>query len=125
MGSDLVEVLLATAEGRLNEVEVAWRPEKCVCVIIASGGYPAAYNKGKVIASLEQASSDDSTVVFHAGTARRSSQYVTNGGRVLGVTALGRTYQEARDKAYNAVGCIDFEGMYFRTDIAERAVGLD
>jgi len=125
MESDLVEVLLATAEGRLGEVEVSWRPEKCVCVIAASGGYPGEYEKGKVITGLAEAASLDSTVIFHAGTAQRGGQYVTNGGRVLGVTALGDTYQRARDTAYNAVGLIDFDCMYFRTDIAERAVGLD
>jgi phosphoribosylamine--glycine ligase len=125
MASDLVEVLVAVVEGRLSEVEVAWQPERCACVIVASGGYPAEYEKGKAITGLNQAASDDATVIFHAGTARRGGQYITNGGRVLGVTALGATYQEARDKVYNAVGSIDFDGMYFRTDIAERAVGFD
>jgi len=125
MESDLVEVLLATVEGRLNEVEVSWRPEKCVCVIVASGGYPGKYDKGKPVTGLEEAAGLDSTVIFHAGTAQRGGQYITNGGRVLGVTALGDTYQKARDSAYNAVGIIDFDCVYFRTDIAERAVGLD
>lgn len=125
MESDLVEVVLATVEGRLDEVEVAWRPERCACVVVASGGYPGGYETGKTITGLDQAASDDTTFIFHAGTARRGAQYITNGGRVLGVAALGGTYQEARDKAYNAVGSMDFDGMYFRTDVAERAVGLD
>jgi len=125
METDLVEVLLAVTEGRLDEIEISWRPEKCVCVVVVSGGYPGPYEKGKLITGLREAASLESTVIFHAGTARRGAQYVTNGGRVLGVTALGGTYQKARDTAYNAVGLIDFDGIYFRTDIAERAVGLD
>ncbi len=125
MAGDLVEVLLATVEGRLAEVEIAWRPERCVCVTVASGGYPGHYEKGKPITGLDEAESDPDTVVFHAGTACRAGQYVTHGGRVLGVTALGTNYQEARDRAYNGVGLIEFDCMYFRTDIGERAVGLD
>ncbi|MCD6359357.1 MAG: phosphoribosylamine--glycine ligase [Armatimonadetes bacterium] len=123
--SDLVEIMLATVEGRLDQVQVRWRDDRAVCVVVASGGYPGAYEKGKLISGLEEAAAIEGTVVFHAGTRRAGSGIVTNGGRVLGVTALGATFEQARDRAYNAVGLIDFEDMYFRTDIATRAVGRD
>lgn len=120
--SDLVEVLLATVEGRLHEVEVAWREDCAVCVVCASGGYPGRYEKGKEITGLQDAEADENVIVFHAGTKRLGRRYLTDGGRVLGVTALGADCAEARDRAYRAVGTIDFDGMYFRTDIAERAI---
>ncbi|MEA3402632.1 MAG: phosphoribosylamine--glycine ligase [Armatimonadota bacterium] len=123
--TDLVELLVATVEGRLDEMEATWRPDRCVCVICASGGYPGSYDKGKQITGLREAERDEAVMIFHAGTKRVGRRYHTDGGRVLGVTALGETYQQARDRAYNAVGQIDFEDMYFRTDIAERAVGSD
>ncbi len=123
--SDLVELLVATVEGRLDEVEATWRDDCAVCVVCASAGYPGGYEKGKAITGLADAESDDSTVVFHAGTKRVGRHFLSDGGRVLGVTALGSTCAEARDRAYNAVGAIEFEGMYFRTDIAERAIGTE
>ncbi|MGC9318716.1 MAG: phosphoribosylamine--glycine ligase [Armatimonadota bacterium] len=123
--TDLVELLVATVEGRLDEVEATWRDDRCVCVVCASGGYPEAYEKGMEITGLKDAAEDDAVVIFHAGTRRVGRRYHTDGGRVLGVTALGETYRQARDRAYNAVRRIDFEDMYFRTDIAERAVGSD
>jgi len=120
--TDLVEILQATVEGRLNEIEAQWRDERCVCVVVASGGYPGHYDKGKLISGLAEAEAKDEVVVFHAGTARRDDDFITNGGRVLGVTALGSSFRAARDRAYNAVRLIDFEKMYYRTDIALRAV---
>ncbi len=120
--SDLVEVLLATSEGRLSEVEVTWREEKAVCVICASGGYPGPYTTGKQITGLKEAREDEHVIIFHAGTERMGRRYFTDGGRVLGVTAVGDTFSHARDRAYRAVGHIEFEDMYFRTDIGERAV---
>jgi phosphoribosylamine--glycine ligase len=121
--SDLVEVLLACVEGRLNEVEAEWRPEKCVCIVMASGGYPGAYEKGKPITGIEDALALGEVEVFHAGTSLANGRLVTNGGRVLGVTALGGTFGAAIDKAYAAVSRIRFEGAYFRRDIAGRALG--
>jgi len=120
--SDLVEILLATAEGRLKEVEVRWSPRKAVCVVMASGGYPGAYEKGKVITGLEEVAQMEDVVVFHAGTARRNGDIVTNGGRVLGVTACGDTFRGTVDRAYEAVGRIHFEQAHYRRDIAWQAV---
>ncbi len=123
--SDLVEILLATAEGRLDEIEARWTDDKAVCVVIASGGYPGSYRKGKLMSGMDEASAAESTIVFHAGTRAVGDGIVSNGGRVLGVTGLGETFQLARDSAYTTVGLIDFEDMFFRNDIAERAVGCD
>ncbi len=123
--SDIVELFLATIEGRLDAVDATWRDERAVCVVIASGGYPGHYEKGREITGLKEAEADENVIVFHAGTKRFGRRYMTDGGRVLGVTALGKTFEEARDRAYNGVGRIDFEDMYFRTDIAERAVGSE
>lgn len=120
--SDLVELLLATVEGRLAEVEARWSDRRAVCVVCASGGYPGSYVTGKEITGLKDARADENVIIFHAGTERMGRRYFTDGGRVLGVTALGATFAEARDRAYRAVGHIDFEDMYFRTDIGERAV---
>lgn len=123
--SDLVEILQSTVEGRLSEVEVNWSGSRCVCVVVASGGYPAVYEKGKPIRGLSAAEAEDDIVVFHAGTALDNGEFVTNGGRVLGVTALGSSFREARDRAYRAVELIDFERVYYRTDIAQRAVDAE
>ncbi len=122
LDGDLVEILQATVEGRLSEVEVRWLKERAVCVVVASGGYPGSYEKGKPIKGLQEAESEAGVVVFHAGTALRDGQLVTNGGRVLGVTALGASFAEARERAYRAVSKIEFEKMYYRKDIALRAV---
>lgn len=121
--TDLVELLLATVEGRLDEVEPTWHDERAVCVVCASGGYPGTYETGKRISGLKDAGAQEDVSIFHAGTRRMGRSFFTDGGRVLGVTALGTDYEQARDRAYRAVGTIDFENMYFRTDIAERAAG--
>ena len=91
-------------------------------MVVASGGYPHKYEKGKVINGLDEAGAMEDVIVFHAGTKKADGQIVTNGGRVLGVTALGDTFRQARDRAYEAVSKISFEKMYFRRDIALRAV---
>jgi phosphoribosylamine--glycine ligase len=122
LDSDLLEILQAAVEGRLNEVRPRWSQRRCVCVVVASGGYPNAYEKGKLIHGLDEAAALDGVLIFHAGTARRNADIVTNGGRVLGVTALGDTFAEARAKAYDAVSRISFDKMYARSDIALRAV---
>ncbi len=120
--SDLVEILQASVEGRLREVAPAWSPRRCVCVVVASGGYPDEYERGRIVAGLADAEALQDVVVFHAGTARRDGEVVTNGGRVFGGTALGDSFAAARDRAYEAVGRISFDGAYFRRDIALRAV---
>ncbi len=120
--NDLVELLLASTEGTLDRVELKWSANACVCVVAASGGYPGNYGKGQVIHGLEAAAALTSVKVFHAGTARKDGQIVTNGGRVLGVTAWAPTLQRARDQAYAAMGQVCFEGMHFRHDIAAKAL---
>jgi phosphoribosylamine--glycine ligase len=121
MDADLGEVLLASAEGRLPEAKIAWTPEACVTVVLASGGYPGEYPSGRPIRGLDRAGKVDKTEVFHAGTAIRDGTVVTAGGRVLAVSALGKDLAEARGRAYEAASLISFEGMHHRTDIAEEA----
>src|SRR5579883_1036191 len=120
--SDLLELLKASAEGNLSNYHPKWRPENAVCVIMASGGYPGSYAKGKPIDGLEEAQKIEGVKVFHAGTARSGDRIVTNGGRVLGVTALGATLAEARRTAYEAVDLIRFEGAHARRDIGAAAL---
>jgi len=93
-----------------------------VCVVVASKGYPEKPERGKVIRGLDRLVGRKDVMVFHAGTKKSGSEYVTSGGRVLGVTALGSTYGEAISKAYEAVNLIDFEGMYYRRDIGKKAL---
>ena len=121
--NDLVEVMLACAEGRLDEVELAWRDEWAVAVVLTSAGYPGSYEKGKVITGIEDAEAMEDVTVYHAGTAvREDGELVTSGGRVLAVTALGGTFEAARDLAYEACEKIDFEGKTLRRDIGLRAL---
>ena len=123
MESDIVPVLEAVAAGDLSGVEIAWDPRPAVCVVMASGGYPGRYEKGRPIRGLEAAGTLEDVVVFHAGTARSGEEIVTAGGRVLGVTALGDTVAAAIERAYEAVGLITWEGVHYRTDIGRRALG--
>lgn len=120
--NDLVELLDASVSGTLGRLELKWSPMASVCVVMASGGYPGSYPKGKAITGLEVASLLPHTKVFHAGTAMKDGQIVTNGGRVLGVTALGSDLQAARAAAYTAVEAIQFDGAHFRRDIAAKAL---
>jgi phosphoribosylamine--glycine ligase len=120
--NDLLEVCLAVCEGRLDDVTLVWDERPAVCVVMASGGYPGSYEKGKVIKGLEQVEDDEDVVVFHAGTKENDGEVVTSGGRVLGVTAVGQTIEKAQKKAYQAVGKIHFEGAYYRHDIADKAL---
>jgi phosphoribosylamine--glycine ligase len=120
--SDLLEVMLAVCDGKLGDITLVWDPRPAVCVVMSSGGYPGAYEKGKVISGLDEAGKLEDVMVFHAGTAEKDGQIVTNGGRVLGVTAMGKTVAEAKARAYEAVGKIEFEGSYCRRDIADKAI---
>jgi len=120
--SDLLEVFLAVCDGRLDEVTLQWDPRPSVCVVMASGGYPGDYAKGKTISGLEEAAQIKDVWVFHAGTAVRDGDVVTSGGRVLGVTALGRDVRQAKANAYQAADLIRFEKAYCRRDIADRAL---
>ena len=120
--NDLVELLDASVSGTLGRTELKWSPLASVCVVMASGGYPGSYAKGRVIAGLDAANALPKTKVFHAGTALKDGQIVTNGGRVLGVTALGKDLKTAQAAAYAAVEAIHFEGAHFRRDIAAKAL---
>lgn len=120
--SDLVELLNASVDGSLERVHPGWNAQSAVCVVMASGGYPNAYAKGKVIAGLEEAAKLPNTKVFHAGTVREGDRFATNGGRVLGVTAWAATLEKACERAYEAVDRIRFEGAHFRKDIAAKAL---
>jgi phosphoribosylamine--glycine ligase len=121
--SDLLEVCLAVCEGQLDGVTLKWDPRPAVCVVMASGGYPGDYEKGKTISGLKEAEQLADVAVFHAGTGEQDGAVVTNGGRVLGVTALGTDVAAAKARAYEAVDCIEFEGAYCRRDIADKAIG--
>jgi len=120
--SDLLEVFLATCDGRLDEIALRWDPRPSVCVVMASGGYPGAYEKGKVIGGLKEAGALEDVMVFHAGTKEQDGNVVTNGGRVLGITALGRDVAAAKTRAYEAVDRITFDGAYCRRDISDKAI---
>jgi phosphoribosylamine---glycine ligase len=122
MDGDLVPILEAVVAQRLREAEVRWRPQPAVCVVMAAGGYPGAHDTGKPIHGLETAAALEDVMVFHAGSARLGDAVVTNGGRVLGVTALGKDVSDAIDRAYRAVETIRWDGAYYRTDIGRKAV---
>jgi phosphoribosylamine--glycine ligase len=122
--SDLVDVLEATADGRLAEAPpMKWDPRPAVCVVMASEGYPGNYTKGHVIRGLTEAAAVTDAKVFHAGTQLRDGQAVTSGGRVLGVTALGSSIAAAKLQAYTAVKCIRWDGAWCRKDISDKALG--
>ena len=123
MKSDLVPVLMAVANGDLSGVRIEWHDKAAVCVVMAAEGYPGDYRKGDVISGLDDAANLDDVYVFHAGTSLKEDRCVTNGGRVLGVTALGDTVQHAIDRAYQGVGRITWPGVQFRTDIGKKALG--
>ncbi|MFC1715614.1 phosphoribosylamine--glycine ligase [Candidatus Poribacteria bacterium] len=120
--SDIVPVIEACIDGTLDKIQLEWTDGPAVCVVMASGGYPTKYEKGKVITGLDAANAMENVIVFHAGTAKQGDDVVTNGGRVLGVTALGSDIQDAIDTAYEGVKKISFEGAYCRSDIGHRAL---
>ena len=120
--SDLLTVLSRMAEGNLEDVQLEWSPDAAVCVVIAAGGYPGSYEKGKEISGLEMAGEEENTLTFHAGTQLREEKVVTSGGRVLGVTSLAPTLRAAIIGAYEAVNKIHFDGMYCRRDIASKGI---
>lgn len=115
--SDLLEIFTAVADERLGELDIEWDNRCAACVVAASGGYPGSYRKGVEITGLDKAEALGGVTVYHAGTALRDGRYYTNGGRVLGVTALGDKLGEALDRAYAGVKLIHFDGMQYRRDI--------
>jgi phosphoribosylamine--glycine ligase len=120
--TDLIDIFLAVTEGRLPQIHISWKDEAAVCVIAASGGYPSAYEKGKVIFGLEKLENEDNVFAFHAGTKYLAGKIVTSGGRVLGMTALAESIDTAREKAYKGLDKISFEKIYYRKDIAQKAL---
>jgi len=122
MESDLVEAIEASIDGRTSDGDFKWSSDSAVCVVLASGGYPGAYEAGKKIIGLEQAAKIDSVKVFHAGTSGRDGGFYTSGGRVLGVTARAADLPKAVNAAYQAVSTIGFDGVHFRKDIAAKAL---
>ena len=125
---DLVDLMLKSIDGKLNGLNLTWDNRSCVCVVMASGGYPGDYEKDKIVEGLSEAEKNKDAVVFHAGTKCQTSQggqkIFTKGGRVLGVTALGNGIEDAINKAYAAAGKINFEKMHYRRDIGRRALNL-
>ncbi len=115
--SDLVEAIEASIDGGLDEIRLKWNKRSCVCVVMASGGYPGNYEKGKEIFGLDKVKNLEDIIVFHAGTKKENGRYFTNGGRVLGVTGLGASIEDAKDYTYKAVELISFDKMYYRKDI--------
>lgn len=122
MNTDLVEVIDAVIDGRLKEITIEWDKKAAVCVVMAAGGYPGDCRKGDEIEGLEEAARMDDVMVFHAGTALKNGKVVSNGGRVLGVTALGSDIREAINEVYRAVSKITWNGVHYRKDIGRRAI---
>jgi len=122
LDSDLIDIIEAILNGRLAALSIKWKPDSAVCVVMASGGYPGAYEKGKEITGLGRAAGHGNVMVFHSGTALRDGKVVTDGGRVLGVTGIGPTVAAAIDTAYAGVREISFEGAHYRRDIGARAL---
>jgi phosphoribosylamine--glycine ligase len=120
--SDIVPILLACVDGKLDKVKAEWTDEAAVCVVLASKGYPDKYEKGKPITGLDEAARVPGAIVFHAGTALKNKNVVTNGGRVLGATALGENIPAAIKAAYQCAEAIQYENKYYRTDIGKKAL---
>ena len=122
METDLLEAMEASIAGRVSDGDFRWSPDPAVCVVMASGGYPGAFEAGKMITGIDEAERLQGVKVFHAGTNRRDNVYYTSGGRVLGVTARGKDLPDAVERAYDAVMKIRFDGMHYRKDIAARGL---
>ena len=120
--TDLVDILNAVIEGFLHKINIEWKNNSAVCVVVASGGYPDKYQKDKVISGLERLKKMEDVIAFHAGTKFQDGKIVTSGGRVLGITARDNTISKAKERAYEGVEEIYFEDMYYRKDIATKAI---
>ncbi len=118
--TDLLEIMLACTNGTLDEINIEWYDNAAVCVILASGGYPVSYEKGYTITGLEEIAKKENTIVFHSGTAKKDGKFITSGGRVLGITGIGNTIEEAIQTAYEGVKIVDFDKKHFRTDIGKK-----
>ncbi|MDP3297678.1 MAG: phosphoribosylamine--glycine ligase [Thermodesulfovibrionia bacterium] len=122
LDSDLFDALKAASEGKLKDIKLSWKNDASVCVVLTSKGYPGSYEKGKVIKGLDSLKNRDDLMVFHAGTSVDDKGFVTSGGRVLGVTALGKDIRSAKENAYQAIKKIHFDGMHYRKDIGDKAI---
>jgi phosphoribosylamine--glycine ligase len=122
LDSDLLDSLEASVQGRLSETQLRWKAGASACVIAASAGYPGSYETGRRITGLEDAARLPGVEIFHSGTSLVDGQYVTSGGRVLGVTTAASTLQDSLSRAYEALDRVHFEGMYYRRDIGRRAL---
>jgi len=122
MKNDIVEVMLASCDGKLRDYNLDWDKRACVCVVLSSGGYPGKYEKGLEIKGLKEANACKDTIVFHAGTKQETDKIVTSGGRVLGVTSLGNGIDEAIKNTYVAVEKVQFDHCFFRRDIGAKAL---
>jgi phosphoribosylamine--glycine ligase len=124
LDTDLLEIINASLDKKLNELEVRWKENTFTCnIVLASGGYPSSYEKGKMIHGIVEAEKEEDIIIFHAGTKLdMDGNLVTNGGRVLGVSAIGKTLEDALAKAYKAIEKISFEGMQYRRDIGQKAL---
>ena len=124
LDTDIVEIFQACIDHKLSSIEIKWKELFACTIVLASGGYPGDYEKGKIITGIEEVAMDANIVVFQAGTSMKDGELVTNGGRVLGVSATGTTLEEALKSAYKAIEKISFEGMQYRRDIGQKALGL-
>ncbi len=124
LDTDLLDIVDACIDGNLDKLEIKWKNSSACTVVLASGGYPGDYEKGKIITGIDEAELNRNVVVFHAGTKMNGKDLVTNGGRVLGVSAVGKDLTEALDNAYSAIKKINFEGMQYRKDIGKTALEL-
>lgn len=122
LDSDLLGACMASTEGRVSDGDLKWSQDSAACVVLSAGGYPGTYESGKHITGLNEAGNVEGVKVFHAGTTLRDEQFYTSGGRVLNVTARGADLKTALERAYQAAACIQFEGVYYRHDIASRAL---
>ena len=122
LGAQALDLMQAVAEGRLDQAQVNWADDHALTVVLATKGYPGAYEKGSIVGGLETLPEDSSHMVFHAGTARRAGDYVANGGRVLAVTARASNLKDARDQAYKMIDQIDWPEGFCRRDIGWRAL---
>ena len=120
--TDLIDILNAVIEDTLHKINIQWKKNAAVCVVVASGGYPGKYLKGKVISGLERLEKMKDMIAFHAGTKFQDNQVITSGGRVLGITAWDKTISKAKERAYKGIKEIYFEDMYYRKDIAAKAI---
>jgi len=123
LDTDLIDIIEAILDGNLSKIDIKWKPESAVCVVMASGGYPGEYVKGREIKGLDQAALKKNVTVFHSGTSLKEGKIVTDGGRVLGVTGIGLSVADAIKNAYTGVREISFEGAHYRKDIGARALG--